>query len=128
MAYRYTPDDPKERPPYSILRADNALIAPDALRNYGDDAYLEIRLWSSRGKEVARESLYEIEEPEPVAKANVLVEIVAAGQRKAQAYHANTLKLTLTENYGRLEARDSGNTQAPAAAAPAATADETKHQ
>ncbi|MCC6754818.1 MAG: hypothetical protein IT199_00400 [Solirubrobacterales bacterium] len=42
------------------------LIAPDALRNYGDDAYLEIRLWSSRGKEVARESLYEIEEPEPV--------------------------------------------------------------
>ena len=40
------------------------LIAPDALRNYGDDAYLEIRLWNSRGKQVARESLYEIEEPE----------------------------------------------------------------
>ncbi|MDQ5894802.1 MAG: hypothetical protein QG596_1063 [Actinomycetota bacterium] len=39
------------------------LIAPDALKNYGDDAYLEIRLWTSRGKEVARESLYEIEEP-----------------------------------------------------------------
>jgi len=41
------------------------LIAPDALKNYGDDAYLEIRLWTSRGKEVARESLYEIEEPAP---------------------------------------------------------------
>ena len=40
------------------------LIAPDALKNYGDDAYLEIRLWTSRGKEVARESLYEIEQPE----------------------------------------------------------------
>ncbi len=40
------------------------LIAPDALKNYGDDADLEIRLWTSRGKEVARESLYEIEEPE----------------------------------------------------------------
>ena len=40
------------------------LIAPDALKNYGDDAYLEIRLWTSRGREVARESLYEIEEPE----------------------------------------------------------------
>ena len=40
------------------------LIAPDALKNYGDDAYLEVKLWTSRGREVARESLYEIEEPE----------------------------------------------------------------
>ena len=40
------------------------LIAPDALKNYGDDAYLEVRLWTSRGKEVAHESLYEIETPE----------------------------------------------------------------
>ena len=37
----------------------------------------------------------------------MLVEIVGAGQRKAQAYHANTLKLTLAENYGRIEALDS---------------------
>ena len=44
--------------------------------------------------------------PAQYAKANVLVEVVAAGQRKAQPYHANTLKLTLAENYGRLEARD----------------------
>jgi hypothetical protein len=36
----------------------------------------------------------------------VLVEILGAGQRKAQAYHANTLKLALAENYGRLEVRD----------------------
>ncbi len=50
--------------------------------------------------------------PAEFAKANVLVEIVAAGQRKAQAYHANTLKLTLTENYGRLETRDSVNNRA----------------
>jgi hypothetical protein len=41
-----------------------------------------------------------------VAKANVLVEILGAGQRKAQAYHANTFKLTLAENYGRLDLRD----------------------
>lgn len=40
------------------------LIAPDALKNYGDDAYLEIKLWTNRGKQVARESLYEIDEPE----------------------------------------------------------------
>ena len=45
--------------------------------------------------------------PSEFAKANVLVEVVGAGQRKAQAYHANTLKLALAENYGRLEARDS---------------------
>ncbi|HMU27311.1 MAG TPA: hypothetical protein PKA56_01565 [Solirubrobacterales bacterium] len=46
-------------------RADRfTLIAPDALKNYGDDAYLEIKLWTSRGKQVARESLYEIEEPQ----------------------------------------------------------------
>jgi hypothetical protein len=45
--------------------------------------------------------------PGEFAKANVLVEIVGAGQRKAQAYHANTLKLALAENYGRIDARDS---------------------
>lgn len=45
--------------------------------------------------------------PGEFAKANVLVEIIGAGQRKTQAYHANTLKLSLTENYGRLETRDS---------------------
>jgi hypothetical protein len=38
------------------------LIAPDALKNYGDDAYLDVHLWTSRGREVARESLYDIEE------------------------------------------------------------------
>ena len=44
--------------------------------------------------------------PGEFAKANVLVEVIGAGQRKAQAYHANTLKLTLAENYGRIEALD----------------------
>ena len=43
------------------------LIAPDALKNYGDDAYLDIYLWTSRGKQVARESLYDIEEVEDEA-------------------------------------------------------------
>ncbi len=45
--------------------------------------------------------------PAEFTKANVLVEIIGAGKRQTQAYHANTLKLTLTENYGRLETRDS---------------------
>lgn len=45
------------------------LIAPDALKNYGDDHYLDIHLWSQRGREVARESLYDIEEVEPEGAA-----------------------------------------------------------
>lgn len=49
----------------------------------------------------------EVALPAEFAKANVLVEVIGAGQRKTQAYHANTLKLALTENYGRLETRDS---------------------
>ncbi len=44
--------------------------------------------------------------PAEFTKANVLVEVIGAGKRQTQAYHANTLKLTLTENYGRLETRD----------------------
>ena len=35
------------------------LVAPDALKNYGDDAFLEVRLWTERGRELAAESLYE---------------------------------------------------------------------
>ncbi len=48
----------------------------------------------------------EVPLPEEFAQANVLVEILGAGQRKAQAYHANTLRVTIAENYGRLELRD----------------------
>jgi hypothetical protein len=44
--------------------------------------------------------------PDQFAKANVLVEVLGAGLRQAQAYHANTFKLTLAENQGRLELRD----------------------
>ncbi|MFN7343860.1 MAG: autotransporter-associated beta strand repeat-containing protein, partial [bacterium] len=44
--------------------------------------------------------------PGEFAKANVLVEVIGAGKRQTQAYHANTLKLALSENYGRLETRD----------------------
>ena len=34
--------------------------------------------------------------PGEFAKANVLVEVIGAGKRQTQAYHANTLKLALT--------------------------------
>jgi len=48
----------------------------------------------------------EVPLPGEFAKANVVIEIVAAGQRRAQAYHANTLKMNVAENYGRLELRE----------------------
>ena len=35
-----------------------------------------------------------------------------AGLRKARAHHANTLKLALAENYGRVEVRDQGTDKA----------------
>ena len=55
----------------------------------------------------------EVPLPAEFAKANVLVEMLGAGQRKAQPYHANALKLTLAENYGHLEvARELGTRQA----------------
>jgi hypothetical protein len=34
------------------------LVALDALENYGDDVFLEVKLWSRRADELARESLY----------------------------------------------------------------------
>ncbi len=49
----------------------------------------------------------EIPLPADFERANVLVEILGAGQRKAEAFHANSLKLAVAENYGRLELRDS---------------------
>lgn len=51
-------------------------------------------------------STLELALPGEFNKSNVLVEVLGAGLRKTQAYHASTLKLALTENYGRLEARD----------------------
>lgn len=50
--------------------------------------------------------------PKAYDRANLLIEVVGAGQRKTQAYHANTIKLAVTENYGLLEARDATNGQA----------------
>lgn len=54
------------------------------------------------------EGTMNIQLPGEFAKANVLVEILGGGQRKAQAFHANTIKLALAQNYGRIEIRDSG--------------------
>ncbi|MFT5154744.1 MAG: LysM repeat protein, partial [Planctomycetota bacterium] len=44
--------------------------------------------------------------PEEFRATNVLVEVVSAGQKVAQAYYAHTLDVTVVENYGRLDVRD----------------------
>lgn len=44
--------------------------------------------------------------PGDFAQANVLVEILGSGQRRVQAHHANTFKLSIAENFGQLELRD----------------------
>lgn len=43
------------------------LVAIDAVEGFGDDLYLEVRLWDRRLRQVATESLYD--EPEPAADA-----------------------------------------------------------
>jgi hypothetical protein len=37
-----------------------SLIALDALEDYGDDVYMQVKLWSQWGKELASESLYDV--------------------------------------------------------------------
>jgi hypothetical protein len=54
----------------------------------------------------ADQNTIEIPLPPEYERANVLVEVVGAGQRKAQAYHANNLRVEVAENYGQLDLRD----------------------
>ena len=44
------------------------LIALDALEGYGDDIFMQVKLWSRRAKELASESLYD-EPPSPDSSA-----------------------------------------------------------
>lgn len=41
-----------------VLQERFTLIALDALEGYGDDVFLQVRLWSRRAQELATESLY----------------------------------------------------------------------
>lgn len=87
--------------------SSNPFVSEDAGRFSIIKPTLTARLELPKGKDTLEVAL-----PGEFAKANVLVEIVGAGQRKTQAYHANTLKLNITENYGRLEVRDSSTDKA----------------
>jgi hypothetical protein len=59
------------------------------------------RLKLPKGKDTYTFSL-----PKEFSGQNVLVEIVAGSSSAAQPYFANTLKVTVVENYGRLEVRE----------------------
>ncbi|CAN5688056.1 hypothetical protein BH11VER1_BH11VER1_33680 [soil metagenome] len=87
--------------------SSNPFVSEDAGRFSIIKPTLTTKLELPKGKDAQEVAL-----PAEFAKANVLVEIAGAGQRKTQAYHANTLKLNITENYGRLEVRDSGTDKA----------------
>jgi hypothetical protein len=49
---------------------------------------------------------YKFELPKPYHNSNVMVEIVAGGVRKSQAYYANSMVVQLVENYGQLKVTD----------------------
>jgi hypothetical protein len=51
-------------------------------------------------------NLHQFELPEQFHSSNVMVEIVAGGQRKSAAYYANTMNLNVIENYGHLLVAD----------------------
>ena len=49
----------------AVVKGRFTLVAVDALRGFGEDLYLEVKLWDRQLREVAAESLYEEAEPEP---------------------------------------------------------------
>lgn len=48
----------------AIVEGRFTLVAVDALRGFGEDLYLEVKLWDRHLREIASESLYEEAEPE----------------------------------------------------------------
>jgi hypothetical protein len=54
-----------------ITRDRFTLVALDALEAYGDDVFMEVKLWSRRAMELASESLYAaVDEDEPAPEAD----------------------------------------------------------
>ena len=51
----------------------------------------------------AMKGTYSFDLPEKLRSSNVMVEIVAAGVKKSQAYYANSLSIQVMENYGQVK-------------------------
>jgi hypothetical protein len=58
---------------------------------------IETQKFPEKGRE------FEFEVPKEFQNLNVMVEIVAAGARKSQAYYANALNVQMIENYGQVK-------------------------
>jgi hypothetical protein len=54
-----------------------------------------------------KQNQFEFELPARFHTSNVLVEVVAGGKTRSQAYYANSLDVQLMENYGQLRVTDS---------------------
>jgi hypothetical protein len=52
----------------AVVKGRFTLVAVDALRGFGEDLYLEVKLWDRQLRELAAESLYEEAEPEAEAQ------------------------------------------------------------
>src|SRR6266516_3701645 len=48
----------------AVVEGRFSLVAVDALRGFGEDLYLDVKLWDRHLREIASESLYEEAEPE----------------------------------------------------------------
>src|SRR5438046_403475 len=48
----------------AVVNGRFTLVAVDALHGFGEDLYLEVKLWDRQLREVAAESLYEEAEPQ----------------------------------------------------------------
>jgi hypothetical protein len=52
----------------AVVKGRFTLVAVDALRGFGDDLYLEVKLWDRHLREIAAESLYEEADPDEEAE------------------------------------------------------------
>lgn len=83
-----------------FLFSSNPFVSKDS----GQFSYIRPNATESKNLPAGRDTI-RFEIPKEFHSGNVLLEIVGAGQKKAQAYYANELNLQLAENYGRLQVR-----------------------
>ena len=65
----------------AVVKGRFTLVAVDALRGFGEDFYLEVKLWDRRLREVAAESLYEDAGPDEELEEDEAEEARASGDQ-----------------------------------------------
>ena len=69
----------------AVMKGRFTLVSVDALRGFGDDLYLEVKLWDRRLREVAAESLYEEAEPDEEGGADEAGDADESGEPDSDA-------------------------------------------